>query len=356
MNKIVIIGNGFDIAHRLPTKYEDFMNYIKDSIVKKRILGNGGWNYETFGVKNVSGFIHKLTEGKKDPWIGARINDKSGECQLGTNPNSSSASIYFQSLIDKEENLGYWSDLESHYFKLLNVHNTNLESVKTINKEFDHLKMLLNEYLKTEIENKIGNNTEIKIDRNNRIYQMLISQSHNDYEFDKHYFVSFNYTSKILQQYVTWLRRLKTEPKVPIDPIHIHGDLINHDNPIIFGYGDDNSDEYRKLQNIKEKEVLKNFKTFQYLRSKRYRQILGLLEDQDEIYIQIIGHSCDIGDKTLLRTIFEHRNVKHIETTYHDNESRYFENLYNISRIFDENSLMREKLIPLEETYKITQN
>ena len=26
MNRIVLIGNGFDLAHGLPTKYEDFIN------------------------------------------------------------------------------------------------------------------------------------------------------------------------------------------------------------------------------------------------------------------------------------------------------------------------------------------
>ena len=27
MNRIVIIGNGFDLAHGLPTRYEDFINW-----------------------------------------------------------------------------------------------------------------------------------------------------------------------------------------------------------------------------------------------------------------------------------------------------------------------------------------
>ncbi|MCG8839007.1 hypothetical protein G1K37_11685, partial [Tenacibaculum dicentrarchi] len=32
MNRIIIIGNGFDKAHNLPTGYGDFMNYLRDSI------------------------------------------------------------------------------------------------------------------------------------------------------------------------------------------------------------------------------------------------------------------------------------------------------------------------------------
>ena len=29
MNTLVIIGNGFDLAHELPTKYSDFKNYLE---------------------------------------------------------------------------------------------------------------------------------------------------------------------------------------------------------------------------------------------------------------------------------------------------------------------------------------
>ena len=27
MNRIILVGNGFDLAHKLPTKYEDFINW-----------------------------------------------------------------------------------------------------------------------------------------------------------------------------------------------------------------------------------------------------------------------------------------------------------------------------------------
>ena len=30
MNRIILIGNGFDLAHGLPTRYEDFLNWYWD--------------------------------------------------------------------------------------------------------------------------------------------------------------------------------------------------------------------------------------------------------------------------------------------------------------------------------------
>lgn len=351
MKKIVIIGNGFDIAHGLPTKYEDFMNYLLNSIVTKKMKTSSSWTYEYLGIVHGS-FIHlKTPEETKDPWIGSSLGDSGMTHQLKANPFSKPRSIYFHSLFKSYEHLGHWSDLESHYFDLIQAYQGSIDAIKIINAEFDHLKNLLSHYLTVEVEAKVGSELEFTPSKSNPIFQMLESE-HNGYSFYEEYFVSFNYTSKILQQYLFWLQESNPKRFELSKPIHIHGDLINKDNPIIFGYGDDNSIEYKALQNSKEKELLKNFKTFQYLRSNRYRAVLGLLESDTEIYVQIIGHSCDIGDKTLLRTIFQHPNVRHIEVPYYKNETKYFEKLYNISRIFDDNTLMRNKIIPLEDTFK----
>ena len=33
MNNIIIIGNGFDLAHGLKTSYKDFINHVKEDIL-----------------------------------------------------------------------------------------------------------------------------------------------------------------------------------------------------------------------------------------------------------------------------------------------------------------------------------
>lgn len=133
-------------------------------------------------------------------------------------------------------------------------------------------------------------------------------------------------------------------------PIHIHGKLNNEKNPIIFGYGDENSADYQELEDSLNDDLLVNFKTFQYLRTENYNQVLGLLNTTNDITVQIIGHSCGLCDKALLRKIFQHENVKRIQAVYHGDDSNYFSKLYSISRIFDDNTLMREKIIPLVST------
>ena len=34
MNRIILVGNGFDLAHNLPTKYEDFINWYSQERLK----------------------------------------------------------------------------------------------------------------------------------------------------------------------------------------------------------------------------------------------------------------------------------------------------------------------------------
>jgi len=352
MNRIIIVGNGFDRAHNLPTLYSDFLDHLRDSIARyekderdhiSRLIVNNKPSR-----RSSSNFVPRKTEEGTDKWICAKRLPQKNEFELATQENSES--IYFKSLFQKKKELGEWSNLESHYFKLLCKNREAVDKIKLINEEFEHLKQLISSYLKEQIEGKTGKGNKYNIDAKNSIYSML--RSRDSSQFKKNYFVTFNYTSKILNQYFFWLRDTSSKSKFPIEPIHIHGDL-HPTNPIIFGYGDESSDEYKVLERIGNNKLLKNFKTFQYLRSSKYNQVLGLLEDSEKIYVQIIGHSCGLCDKALLRTIFQHTNVKHIEPVYHDNESQYFENLYNISRIFDDNTLMREKIVSLDETFKI---
>ncbi len=364
MIRIVLIGNGFDLVHGLKTKYSDLMDYWKSTIKEKNHYNL--YCHRSAGVEQSSSYYYASLNDQEadDPWIVLSIND-SGELQLSVNPNNTS--IYFQSLFDHYDELGYWSDLEEHYFNLLFQYKNSPEDIILINKEFEHLKKLLAYYLQQEIEDKIVVNDQEKtivcngkvFDQESTLYKILRDGGSCENLFHKTYFITFNYTSKILDTYKKWLWADEEigVKHIPIIPLHIHGRFKEQNNPMIFGYGDDNSDKYKELEHLGSNELLKNFKTFQYLRDIKYREILGVFEPVDtedsKIYVQIIGHSCGLCDKALLKTIFQHRNVAHIESVYYGNESKYFENLYNISRIFDDNTLMRERVVPLIKTLKI---
>jgi hypothetical protein len=342
MNRIVIIGNGFDLAHGLKTSYPDVMSFLFDKI----------WNESQICEKHKN-FKHLYNKQKEDKWIGLILNDKTREWKLACNPNSIDKSVLYKNLFKKFETQKSWGDIERHYFDIIRKHQTDPEVIEIINEEFSHFKAILNEYLINEIENKTDNQLEWEFD--NPLLNILKGDVKN-IDFEETYFISFNYTSTLLLKYLNkddWFNINKLFPWYKL--IHIHGKLGSVPNPIIFGYGDDDSPDYQSIKNQLNNNLLTYFKTFQYLRSTEYKQVLSLLANSKEVYLEIIGHSCDIGDKTLLKTIFEHPSIKFIESLYYDSERYYFENLHNISRIFDSSSLMRDKIVPLQKTRKMPQ-
>lgn len=338
MNKIIIVGNGFDIAHGLKTSYKDLMGFIKEETTNVKPLKKCSNNH-----------IHHYFNGKQNPYI-SFVPDGNRSFKYKKCPDSKS--IYFSKLFTHYELYNNWIDLESLYFNLLKEHQNKLENISIINKEFDYLKQILEKYLTDEIESKLPDDNRKNTQLKNTRFDVF-NLKNEDHLLAV---INFNYTTKAINYNInnlsSWCpKNIASEFSV----VNIHGELNNAKNPIIFGYGDDNSQEYKTLQDKENETLLKNFKTFQYLRNNEYHKTLGLLENNIDIKIEIIGHSCGLSDKTLLRTIFQHPKVKKIEYRYHTNEDKYFENLYNISRIFDNNELMREKLVSLSDTEIIPQ-
>ena len=87
---------------------------------------------------------------------------------------------------------------------------------------------------------------------------------------------------------------------------YIHG-MLKYPQSVIFGYGDELDDNYTKLQKLNDNEYLRNIKSIRYLELDSYRSLLRFIESAP-FQICIMGHSCGNSDRTLLNTLFEHRN------------------------------------------------
>lgn len=127
---------------------------------------------------------------------------------------------------------------------------------------------------------------------------------------------------------------------------HIHGRLTEPGS-VIFGYGDEMDENYKKFSNKNDNEYLTNIKSIRYLESPNYRNLLEFIES-DTYQIYIMGHSCGNSDRTLLNTLFEHRNCVSIKPFYHkrdDGSDNYMELVQNISRNFTDMKLMRDRVV-----------
>lgn len=398
MNRLVIIGNGFDLAHGLPTSYRDFIdNYwsnIKDSNHDELVSFNLDEFVEFKKHNNLNDLINEIIEinirFKKDGIEVFKLKDfpvpkADNRIQIINFKNKLFKLINFEAI----EN---WVDIENLYFEILKEEykgsNTRYEgSIKDLNREFEEIKNYLIKYLY-----KIGDNREL-MDR--RIYELKNilqnnfhqSESINDYLqefpeedqdklmieneiFQKHFFangnfeglkdtniienqlycLSFNYTP-LIERY---LRDINNFDKITSN--FIHGKLnFEGQNPINFGFGDEMNDSYKSIENINNNDYLKFFKSFYYLQNSNYRELLSFIEGS-VFQVYIMGHSCGLSDRTLLNTIFEHEHCRSIKVFYHQEEDEngdikgdnYTDLVQNISRHFTDKKLMRSKLVNKE--------
>lgn len=127
---------------------------------------------------------------------------------------------------------------------------------------------------------------------------------------------------------------------------HIHG-MLSEPEGIIFGYGDEMDENYKRMADKNENEYLRNIKSIKYLETSNYRNLLEFIES-DSFQIFIMGHSCGNSDRTMLNTLFEHENCVSIKPFYHvfeDGRDNYMELAQNISRSFTDKALMRARVV-----------
>ena len=362
MNRIILIGNGFDLAHGLKTSYADFINwYWGKRVLKLRTeLSNvSSDNLCTLEINtdysktwHLYFYLHghelKAMTGKE---IVRRFSSDKTLFRV-------SKSGFFSRISSSDPQ---WSNIEYAYYRLLFPPAGNGpfpydNKPKELNQEFAFVRDLLIEYLNT-IEKGIS--TEMVKQKITKIIKepfhkpdiavgaMTQFSEIND-RFDSSrvgnrrvtperiFPLNFNYTT-LADLYFSDSRRAVT---------HIHGELSKPDS-IIFGYGDELDEGYKSMVNKNDNEYLRNIKSVKYLESSDYRHLLEFIESSP-YQIYIMGHSCGNSDRTLLNTLFEHKNCVSIKPFYYIKENgtdNYMELVQNISRSFTDMKLMRDRVV-----------
>jgi Bacteriophage abortive infection AbiH len=302
MSNIVIIGNGFDLAHGLKTSYTDFLDWFVDEI-------NEG---KTEGISVLSGYT--LTKPKQPISYQTR------------NPCTNDL-LY--SIIRETQLLG-WADIERIYFNFLVSGN-----VKKVNEEFEVIKRHLEIYLTTQVENTTSSQLNG--------YKILFD-NFSKRDFGSTLFVNFNYTNT-LSKYIN--------PNGN-NHIHIHGELNSQINPIIFGYAP-NDQQWKELSKRKDNEYFRNVKVANYKRNSNEQILNDFLEENKIIFLHVLGHSCGYSDEYILSLMCEHPNVKFILIpTYNGYEGQY-QAMMNLTFITGENQTILKKVIGQDRLFMMPQ-
>ena len=247
MNRLVIIGNGFDMAHDLKTSYKDFIfwycnqrvNAFSGNLtrVSKDILCKFIINEKSKLIRSWDEFFHKKQEilyplippsSKFTPYgiIHVIMNDSIDF--------SYELSQFFKTLLQSIDTKG-WVDIENDYYQLLKTCASNHLmyncSVKDLNDQLAFLQGKLIEYLRTietdkpieELDHCI--NQPLNIEDYSTFWKMRQKQYitwGNSYP-ERTMILSFNYTATV---------KLYKNDNFIYN--YIHGDLEHPEN-IIFG-------------------------------------------------------------------------------------------------------------------------
>jgi hypothetical protein len=414
MNRIILIGNGFDLAHKLETTYRSFIDDLWETKLKN-FQKKSDYQDDDFEIKGLENYPLALLpcDVKKYKDLKDFKSFNASRLLKLTYKNT-----FFK--IISEASLINWVDVENEYFdyliSIIKSDSRDKIRIRKLNKDFSSIKILLEKYISNELKkkqeslirydeifnkmyshfhiedfSKVGLKSfieEVTFELNSIITEMnnknktYNSRNHEDiFEYvtkkdhlEKYYLdneklnklmstpdqaaryldfspsncllLNFNYTNTELkyssfQNYYSY----ENHPIVKIN--HIHGELNSKTNPIIFGYGDEIGKDYAVIEEVNDNDLLENVKSIRYLDTDNYKKMLEYI-DSDKYQIFIMGHSCGNSDRTLLNTLFEHKNCVSIKVFYHqinENEDNYSDVIRNISRNFNDKKMMREKVV-----------
>lgn len=404
VNRIILIGNGFDLAHEMPTSYNNFINNYWSDVNQKLIDSQGNFVSDDFTITYLYPYINNnILEvvADSDTYITDFYKEYS---RSKTNYANLNLFNHFLFQISKKS-FDNWVDIENEYYDLLLKLVINNESrnggVAQLNKELSSVKSHLYSYLekiqqtfkhsdkivghikpffhepfkiqdfseegkkklfneKWEIFKHISLNEDPSSEGykftdpfdkylfkqvNNAIYSEsafydLIRINQNNFFSDKVNLpevVTFNYTST----------ERNYREVLDFNITHIHGEIGDVANPLIFGYGDELDDSYSTIEKLQNNKFLDNMKSINYSKTVNYKHILSVIES-GLFQVYIFGHSCGNSDRTLLNTIFEHDNCASIKIFYHqdsEHSDKYLETYKNISRNFNNKAKLRDRVV-----------
>ncbi len=357
MLRVLLIGNGFDLAHGAPTSFIDFSEYLRDKFFIPLLTSNDP-NLNIYYHQRIFNYPKSLRYNdlfhiSLSDLIGSDNKSTSDVLQHNWNElvpylrNNLLKTLYIQ----KADN---WFNIEETYFQeLVKIHEKYtlaktednrqraLKNLRHLNTEFLFIEEQLSKYLNT-----------LEIKKNQEIQSFLYGLTkltHNELVSKSLFVIDFNYTQTIFKYDIIAQNILDYSP--------IHGTLKDK---IILGYGNDKDEQYEFIKKSREDEFLKHFKTHKYLLDRSYQFIIQkLVYGNKKFEVDVLGHSLGLTDKTLLKEIFESKNCQRINLYKRKdlyNNSLPNNNYINIEKEFQKLTIAASRIIDDQSVRKIVKN
>lgn len=343
---ILIIGNGFDLAHGLKTSYKDFLDFCKEQNNKRIPMAV---NYGTTFIDNIW-FRHFFLRQEElgNTWIDLEeeifkvIGELSSNAKFHpiTNPDFMFPAEFVirKGVVDfKFSNIAEFITPSSYYYPTNNNGYTEVEtrdfsSIHYFVKDFDSLVRLIYDKLREftkEFEKYLIEN----------VNACLQSQVASGYKLtlktSRLYVLSFNYTNTCESLYQYNCNTLAKDLR--IDTTYVHGKANSSgDSNLVLGTKSFSNKDIPPCFNIFQKHNQRH----KYNTIEPYQELLRLIKlPNTNPVFHIIGHSLDESDRKILKHILDADKNATIKVYYHDEESQ--ERLINnITDIIGEEEVM----------------
>lgn len=363
MNRLILMGNGFDLASGLPTHYNDFIVWYLKKVFKRAcnekkyedplVSISCRFNFDdTFARHSISleGFIdHYYNTGFKSVMNEGPLKDLRPSTHF-TNPFLVKMVPFMENLVTKCNALN-WVDIENEYYEflkaILEYGDEQKKQLEILNKSMTFLVSEMRLYFKSlqspsvlpafvNILRSPIFSQDLRTAKTSTPKEILVDHTH---------ILNFNYT-ETAQKYV----EKGYFPKGKVQVNYIHGRASDENKPIIFGFGDELDEKYHQLEISKINEYFTFIKSFGYLRTQSYHSLLRFI-NADNYQVIILGHSCGLSDRTMLNMLFKHQNCQSIKIYYYQDKEGYdnfTELTQEISRHFKDKEMLREKVVNFE--------
>lgn len=351
---ILVIGNGFDLAHGLPTGYRDFIDFMKD--FKKTYRDKVFVDMPCLSsppARFIEYIENMITQNRE---IADELNELS---------RNNLWLKYFDKVTLKEG----WIDFESEISKVVQVMDELRILKNEINKKGYGKSVELQEYQTDTLKNVFGKTIKtlrgnypieedkkkllIDLNKITRCLEIYLSCFINkkdieillpdiqDIKFDK--VLSFNYTNTFKRIY-----DLNQEHSIEYDYIHGKAEIEKNINTCNLVLG---IDEYLSDSDKDNDNEFIQFKKFYQRIYKRTGNIYinwvaGIEETMggmdmyaEKINIYILGHSLDVTDKDILYKLITAKNAKTI--IFHHNQEALGNQIANLVKVIGQNELIK---------------
>lgn len=359
---ILVIGNGFDIAHGLPTKYGEFLDFIK--LFKRKIRKVKNWkNEKEFNIHQID-YIDNLFSTRTDNNHSDKIINELSE--LIENNKWINYFLKIEEDMKKDGKEG-WIDFESEISKIIKALDRSFKNVNKYIKKgypfggieqynYNILCKILGCFEKDRVVIAfLIDNKQFLINDLNRLIRCLeiylddFINKITDYKkmdliksLNPHRILSFNYTNTFQRIYGVDNANIKYH--------YIHGKAnINHtldNSDIVLGI-----DEYlpngEKDNNIEFIQFKKFYQRIYKKTGSNYRTWLREIDDINNRFNKIqkgnrilfIGHSLDVTDKDILRDLLLSNLFSEI-IIYHHNQEALSSQISNLVKAIGQDKLI----------------